>query len=347
MCYALELCAEHNCCMVLFFVCGSCGEECRDQFLCRYCSEDQAKRLSKRRPKLASSPSCCAVLGVAIRETKRWDAPRAQQQKTRRCPQLLHLWKANLQNPSKCSTGCTSQRGPAVVRSGHAIPVGANPEGLQCACLIIDLVARSDRILIKPSISLQACCACQQFRDEHAGGQDNAVASWSCSTVLALLLWFIANKLHNVFSMADSLTLHVCAPVCLQQQQQQPLEPPQQGTAAQAQRTAGTTTLQQQPVTVPQQPQASAAVDVVGKGAPAPASRSSPISPAPVQASAGGTSAAAPAAGPGAQGLMRAPSSPVAPGFGAGSSSAPGPHREKGVKARRAAAGSEVGCKRA
>jgi hypothetical protein len=77
----------------------------------------------------------------------------------------------------------------------------------------------------------------------------------------------------------------------------------------------------------------SAGVDAA-KSSSAPGSRASPV---PVAAQANMSSSPAQS---GAHSLLRAPSSPVGPGVGQ-AGAGPG-HREKGVKARRAAAGSEV-----
>jgi hypothetical protein len=96
---------------------------------------------------------------------------------------------------------------------------------------------------------------------------------------------------------------------------------------------AGAKTPQQQPSA--QQP-APAAADAAKGSSSAPASRASPV-PVAAQASMGASTAQA-----GSHSLLRAPSSPITPGMGH-SAAGPQGHREKGVKARRAAAGSEVG----
>jgi hypothetical protein len=82
------------------------------------------------------------------------------------------------------------------------------------------------------------------------------------------------------------------------------------------------------------QPRAPAGVDAA-KSSSAPGSRASPV-PGAAQANMSSSPAQS-----SAHSLLRAPSSPVGPGMGQGGAG-PG-HREKGVKARRAAAGSEVG----
>jgi hypothetical protein len=98
---------------------------------------------------------------------------------------------------------------------------------------------------------------------------------------------------------------------------------------------AGMKAPQQQPSA--QQPAPTGAADAEKSSSSAPASRASPV---PVAGAAGmGSASPAQQGTAGHSTLLRAPSSPITPGL---AGAAPPGHREKGMKARRAAAGSEV-----